>query len=84
MVQVPDPAIAYVPGAHDDGADDVDPAGHTDPESHGPVQLGDVSPVALPKRPGAHKPLQLALTTPLMLPNVPCGHGRHAPAPLAL
>ena len=66
-----------MPARQLDGFGIVDPALHTYPTEHGPLQFAVVSPGDEPKRPAAHGPLHVELIAPLPLPYWPAGHGEH-------
>ena len=57
------------------------PASHAYPAAHGPLQLLDTKPVALPNRPLGQRPEQLAEPIPAAPPYVPTGQLTHVVAP---
>ena len=78
------PSSLYVPEEHIEAVATMDPAEQAYPARHGPLQLDDISPEALPYRPGEHRPLQLALVKPATAPNRPGAQLVHDAAPLVL
>ena len=86
MEQAPDPAIAYVPGAHGFNDGFVVPAGHATPAGHWPVHCGDEEPALNPYTPAGHgvqpaAPARLNVPTGqtvAVMPSLqdePAGHG---------
>ena len=80
-MHVPVALLAYCPTGHDPDDGEVDPAGHSAPAAHGPLQLEFVNPDAAPYRPAGHSPVQFTVDSPVVAPYTPIGHGEQVAAP---